>query len=108
MDTRPWTHKCIGTILANNAILTTAKCVENLEEDLKIRTGNENLDDDDNELRTDFRIFSADKFDTRQNNTPDDFHPKIEIVFLLLYSFHTRYWRFQKLDCQGLRGPFRS
>ena len=67
--------------------MTTAKCVENLEEDLKIRTGNENLDDDDNavvyELRTDFRIFSADKFDTRQNNTPNDFHPKIEIVILL-------------------------
>ena len=96
MDTRPWTHKCIGVILANNAILTAAKCVENREEDLKIRTGNENLDNEDNaviyELRSDFRLLTNEAgFGGPVNveSTPED----IALVFTkhnMMFNQHTQ------------------
>ena len=45
-----WTHKCIGTILSQNSIITSAECVEQ-KGNLKLRTGDEDLTKpDDNAL----------------------------------------------------------
>ena len=40
-DNGSWTHKCVGSIVTSNAILTSSKCVKS--DDWKILTGTENL-----------------------------------------------------------------
>ena len=44
-DTQDWTHKCVGTIITSNAILTSSKCLAKMEgnEALSIKAGAENL-----------------------------------------------------------------
>ena len=43
LDTKPWTHKCVGTIITSNAILTSSKCLEKIDEMKTITAGAENL-----------------------------------------------------------------
>ena len=52
-ENEKWTHKCIGTILSKNTIITSAECVEK-KGNLKLRTGDEDLNksDDDQLAKT--------------------------------------------------------
>ena len=42
-DEKSWTHKCVGTIITSNAILTSSKCLE-FEGNKTIKAGAENLE----------------------------------------------------------------
>ena len=42
-DTQDWTHKCVGTIITSNAILTSSKCLDKIDGIKKIKAGAENL-----------------------------------------------------------------
>ena len=52
-ENEQWNHKCIGTILSKNTIITSAECVEK-KGNLKLRTGDEDLNksDDDQLAKT--------------------------------------------------------